>query len=102
MEYSIPENFIKRSEFAFFAEKEKELVLAFQAFNKVVCHKTKGATIKKVVSAEMFGIIISEPDNDNNLLTFYFNERSFFGLMRRYKSPAEIRKMILNIFTIKD
>ena len=44
-------------------------------------------------------ISITNTNNSSDALQFEFDERKFSGLMKKYRSQAEIRKMILQLFT---
>ena len=47
-------------------------------------------------------VLIQNIDAPEDYLSFEFDERHFTGLMRKYRTASEVRKMIISLFSTKE
>lgn len=97
-QYLLPAQILKNGRIKYFNESEAQFIEACNAFNLATNFDLIDKKMSKIIMGEKIQVCIQDIKDPSSNLFFEFNERDFTGLMRRYRSPSEIRRMIADIF----
>ena len=75
---------------------------ACKTFNEAIKSYKSGTLVSKITDGRKILIMVKNNEEQSQVLMFEFNEVNFVGLMKKYKDPSEVRKMIKDLFLIKD
>jgi len=81
----------------YFHEDEKKFIQACAEFNSTISLRKERKQVLKIVMDENISFY-SENSSTGEIVNFVFNEKYFDGLLRKYISPEEVRKMIRSLF----
>lgn len=85
----------------YFSEHEYSFLEACQTFNDAIKSYKSASLVSKLTDGRKILIMVKHNDDQSKILTFEFNEMNFVGLMKKYRHPAEVRKMIRDLFLVK-
>lgn len=97
--YHLPSEIADSNFYELFDMEEKELINTFCAFNVGVEFKQRPKKVSKVVFGEKIFVMIQDITNPLNTLSFEFDEKKFTGLIKKYRTSTEIRKIIKGLLT---
>lgn len=95
--YILPEDLIEKGQLKFFNQDETELIRACELFNTVSHRLRESTTVSKVTIGDKLAISF-QSEESCSIQRFIFDEKHFSGLMVKYASKQEIRKMIRDLF----
>ena len=81
----------------YFHEDEKKFIQACAEFNRTISLRKERKQVLKIVMDENISFY-SKNSSTGEIVNFVFNEKYFDGLLRKYISPEEVRKMIRSLF----
>lgn len=86
----------------YFSEYERQFLEACEVFNNAIKSYKTGTLVSKITDGRKILIVVKNNEDQSQVLMFEFNEVNFVGLMKKYKNPVEVRKMIKDLFLIRD
>ena len=90
---------MKNGRSKYFNHSEQQLIKACDAFNKAVSFNPKNKRKIKIVTGDTIILIVQNRHDTRDSLSFELDEKHFTGLMHKYKSHAEIREMLISLFS---
>jgi hypothetical protein len=99
--YLLPEKIINSFAFKYFPNYEQEFLLACKACNNVLkfSEEYPNHEVVKISMGKEIIIYVYNQHDKNHMMEFEITDLSkFTGLCRRYKTPADVEKIIMAIF----
>ncbi len=95
-DYVLPQKLLARKQLKYFNQTEVSFIEACDTLNKAQCYRKSSEKVSKIVMGETMLVSIQTKEG---AMAFEFNERHFAGLMKKYRSAKEVRRMVFDIFS---